>query len=167
MVKPPPTIALCAIFFIMLGCASEDRVAKLEKQVDELGAESKKNQAAADFDLQGKCAKDSRGWFNENWSRDKDTILLDYSNHYNRAQNKCFVLVELHYTLDKSGSWTGDMMLWDVYENTKYGNFAENHMISFNPTVSTHDEVVTCEVLNNRCKTVAEFNDLVVPYLKN
>jgi hypothetical protein len=135
MVKPPPTIVLCTIFSIMLACASEDRVAKLEKQVDELRVESRKNRAVADFDLQGKCAKDSRGWFNENWNRDKDTILLDYSSHYNRAQNKCFVLVEFHYTLDKSGSWTGDMMLWDVYENTKYGNFTENHMISFNPTV--------------------------------
>jgi hypothetical protein len=67
----------------------------------DLQAEIGKNAKSADFDLQSKCARDARTWFNDTWSRGKDTILLDYTNHYNKKSNQCFILVEYHYHLDK------------------------------------------------------------------
>ena len=62
-------------------------------------------------------------------SREKETILLDFTNHYNVKQNKCLILVEYHYKSQFTGpggeSWTNDTSLFDVYENAKYAYFAE------------------------------------------
>jgi hypothetical protein len=161
-------IALGVALSFAAGCDTGQRITRLEKENEELKAEIKKNQAAADFDLQAKCSKDARAWFNENWSRDKDTVLLDFTNHYNKAQNKCFILVEYHYSLnDGRGSWTGDMALSDIYENIKYGDFAENHLIFFKPTVGTKDQMLRCEVYGKKCKTLDEFNELIRSYLNN
>ena len=66
---------------VMGACDSSERIARLEKQNQALQAEISKSSTTADYDLQAKCSKDAREWFNENWSRDKDTILLDFTNH--------------------------------------------------------------------------------------
>jgi hypothetical protein len=156
---------------VTTGCDTGERLAKLEKQNQELLAEVKKGQASADFDLQGKCSKDARTWFNETWSRDKDTILLDFSNHYNKKENKCFILVEYHYKnhfeAPGGSAWTNHMTLWDVYENTKYSDFAENHYTVFKPKVSSSDEMILCETLSAKCKTVDEFNNFTRPYMND
>jgi hypothetical protein len=124
MARYVPMFVLGVVLSVAPGCDTGERIARLEKQNEELKAEIKKNQAAADFDLQAKCAKDARAWFNETWSRDKNTILLDYTNHYHRASNKCYILVEYHYSWgDKSGSWVNDMILYDVYENSQSREF--------------------------------------------
>jgi hypothetical protein len=67
-----------------------------------------------DHDLQAKCSKDAKTFFTEGWTRDKDPVLLDYSNHYNKAQNKCFIYVEYHFHTGTDASWTNDIFLWDV-----------------------------------------------------
>lgn len=151
----------------LAGCDTGERMSRMEKQNEELKAEIKKGQAAADFDLQAKCGKDSRAWFKENWSADKDTIILDFENHYNKAQNKCFELVEYHYNFGPNGSWINHMSLWDVYENTKYGDFAESTTIFFSPHYESKKSVSTCEVLGKKCTTVDEFNNLVRPFMNN
>jgi hypothetical protein len=155
------------VVFMGSGCDSGEKIARLEKQVDELKAEQKNNQAVADFDSQAKCAKDSRTWFNENWSRDKDTVMLEFANHYNKAQNKCFIVVEFHFSTDNRDSWTNSMSIWDVYENAKYGTFMENHTTYFKPVFKIDKRVVTCELLDKTCKSLEEFNDLTRPYLNN
>src|SRR5437870_4299927 len=85
-------------FLLLLSaCTSQqdnDRIAQLEKQTAELQAQVKIQQQAADLDLQAKCANDARVWFNENYHGDKNTTLLDFSNHHNKALNKCFILVQ-------------------------------------------------------------------------
>ncbi len=152
-------------------CDTSDRIARLEKQNQELQAQVNKGDAAADLDLQAKCSRDARAWFNENWSRDKDTILLDFTNHYNKKLNKCFVLVEYHYNSNFAGnggsSWTNDMEISDVYENAKYGRFGENHYTYWKPTASTSSQVISCELLDQKCKTVQEFEQLVRPYMND
>jgi hypothetical protein len=150
---------------LLVGCATDERVGRLEKRVEELNVEQKKNQAVVDFDLQGKCAKDSRTWFNENWSRDKDTALLTYTNHYNKTKNKCFVFVEYHYNFGPSGSWINDMTLWNIYENEKYGDFSQSTTVFLKPKYESTKSVASCEVYGKRCTTVEEFNNLVSPYL--
>jgi hypothetical protein len=120
-----------SILVIVAGCDHEARLTNLENDNQDLQAEIGKNAKNADFDLQSKCAGDARTWFNDTWSRDKDTILLDYTNHYNKRSNQCFILVEYHYHLDKNRSWVNDMNLYDVYENAKYGNISKNTMIYF------------------------------------
>ncbi|SRR6266700_3724782 len=158
-----------AAMILVVGCdrGQDQRIANLEKANQELKAEVEKNRNTADYDLQAKCSKDAKARFKENWATDKDTILLDFTNHYNRSMNKCFILVEYHYDVGKDGTWTNDMTVWDVYENSKYGNFAENHYISFKPKVETRDEVITCEFGSAKCKTIQEFNGLAGQYMNN
>lgn len=75
------SIALAALLF--LPCCDTERVDKLEKENADLKAALQKSNAASQFDLQQKCSNASKSWFRENWARDKDTILLDETNHYN------------------------------------------------------------------------------------
>jgi hypothetical protein len=133
-----------------------------------------KQNAAADFDLQAKCSTAARSWFNGNWaqtSRDKDTIFLDFSNHYDAKHNKCFILIQYHYKshlADPGGdSWTNDMILMDVYENAKYAELSENHVTNIKPTIHVNDEVITCEAQSDKCKLVDEFDSLIRPYMSN
>jgi hypothetical protein len=87
-------IALAAL--LVCSACDTDRLNKLEKENADLKAEVAKTNAAADFNLQEKCSNAAKSWFRENWPRDKDTILLDETNHYNSKMNKCFVEVEYH-----------------------------------------------------------------------
>jgi hypothetical protein len=149
----------------LTGCDTE-RLNKLEKENAELKAKVEKFDSARDFDLQAKCSKDSRAWFNENYGRDKTTTLLDFSNHYNKSSNTCMISIEWHYTQGPSISWVNLRSLWNVYENAKYGDFSEHHYVDLkNPP--SRDEVITCRVTDKQCKSVDEFNDLVQPYMNN
>lgn len=98
-------------------------------------------------------------------------MLLDYQDHYNAKQNKCFIHVEYHFDSHMAGpggnSWTNDITLYDVYENAKYGEFTESHRIYFEPKPSSGDDVITCEASEDKCKTIDEFNNLVRPYLSD
>jgi len=114
-------------------------------------------QAVAEYDLRDRCSRDAKTWFNENWSSDKNIVIPDYTNHYDKAMNKCFILLEHHVPLEGK-SWTNYMQLWDVQENTKYGSFSQ---------VLPDHPPVTCEVLKKKCKTLEEFNGLAAPYMNN
>jgi hypothetical protein len=156
------------MILFLAGCDTPDRVTHLEKQVQELQTKVSENQTVIDYNLQAKCAKDANTWFDEGWGRGgKGTILLDHTNHYNKALNKCFTLVEYHHETDPAPSWTNMVSLWDVYENSKYADFTENHFTYFRPTLTTSNEVFTCECNNKKCKSFDEFNGLVRPYMSN
>jgi hypothetical protein len=150
-----------------LGCDTSERVARLEKQNQELQAEIKKGQATANYDLQAKCSKDAREWFNEHWTRDKDTIFLDFTNHYSKAMNKCFIVTEFHYYASflEKGSWMNDIDLTDVYENNKYGNFTEKHEVFLKPEYHFEEHVQECQVNELKCKTLEEFRSLTKQYM--
>ena len=162
-------LALAGIMAVGLGCSERERTAKLEKQVQDLQTElKKKERAGGDLESQAKCARDSKAWFAENWGRgDKDTIMLTYTNHYSKSLNQCFILIEYHYRLGVPPSWFNHMGLWNVYENSEYGTFGENHFVHTKPEYKTEDMVGACQVSGNTCRTLAEFNDLVRPYLSD
>ena len=152
---------------LVVGCNNSERIAGLEKQNQEMKGEISKLRAASDYDLQAKCSRDARAWFNENWSRDKNTMLLDFTNHYNKNLNKCLALVEFHFLFDpNSGSWTNDMTLWDIYENSKYGNYAESHLVYTKP-FRVEDQMNRCEMLDKTCKTIEEFKAFVRSYMND
>src|SRR5580700_10087879 len=104
------SLLICAgALLLATGCDIPGRLSRLEKQTKEMQSERDR---VTDYDLQAKCSKDAKTWFGENWSSDKDTMLLDYRNHYNKKQNKCFIFVEYHYkdqiVIPGEGSWTND-----------------------------------------------------------
>ena len=161
-------IGLLACCALLAGCDA-DRTAKLEKENAELKAKIDNQSLVVEYDLQAKCSKDARAWFNGNWSRDKDKILLDFTNHYDAKLNKCFILVEYHHKSDFAGpggnSWTNEMSLTDVYQNAKLAYFAENHITNWKPEFSLRNKVISCNVLDKECKTGEEFNNFVSRYM--
>lgn len=158
---------VAAALLVSTGCDS-DRIANLEKQNKELQTElSKSRNAVAEYDLQSKCSKDARGWFSENWNRDKDSILLDYTNHYNKGLNKCFIVVEYHYRFMTADSWMNHMSLWDVSENSKYGEFSESHVVLQKPDFKIEDKVVECEVAGKKCTDLQGFNQIARAYMND
>lgn len=93
-------------------------------------------------------------------------MLLNYSDHYNKEQNKCFLLARLQEDNSalQPGSWTNEMMLWHIYENAQYGEVVETRRRSFKPD-SSREEVVSCNVLYKPCASVNEFEELVRNYM--
>ena len=162
-------VAVSLIIAALCGCDYDQRLATLEKQTKDLQQEVKSNRAAGAYDLSEKCARASKAWFQANWQPDKDTILLDYTNHYNQKLNKCFITVEYHYNT-RGGPrdlWTNNMSLWDVNENAKYADFVENHY--FNPKANpmATSEVVICEVTQTKCASIDEFNRMTSSYMED
>jgi hypothetical protein len=164
-------LLLCLVF---VGCDAE-KVARLEKQNEELKAALKKSETTADYDEKARCSKDARTWFNENWAatgRDKDTMLLDFTNHFQKKSNRCFILVEYHYrtplTSGSGEAWTNSINLYDVSENNAYGAFSMNHFTYWKPPpITTSEELLSCKVEGTECKTIEEFNRLVQTYMSD
>jgi len=152
---------------LVVGCDYGARLSRLEKQTEELKAETKRNQAATEYDLATKCSRDGKAWFRENFPPDKDTIALTYTNHYNRSKNGCFILVEWHYNIGKQGSWTNHMSLWDVNENAQYADFSQSHMVTMIPEYRVEDQPVHCSTNPKKCATQDDFNDYVGGFLNN
>ncbi len=84
-------------------------------------------------------------------------MLLQETNHYNSKLGKCFVLVEWHYSDEgnKTSSWQNVVMLFDAYENHKYGDFSEYHSlgVDFKPTTSLYG----CSVDGQKCTSIEDF----------
>jgi hypothetical protein len=55
-------------------------------------------------------------------------------------------------------STLSDSSLWNVYENSEYGEFLVGE---------PRDKVLTCEMLGQKCTTLDQFNDLIRPYLND
>jgi hypothetical protein len=86
----------------------------------------KQQQQSVELDMQAKCAKDAHAWFNQNYRQDKETAFLDYSNHYNRSLNKCFILVQHNWWLNPSQQLISkDVIAYDVYENLEMARSGE------------------------------------------
>src|ERR1700727_1379324 len=162
------TTLIVLIALVISGCDS-DRIGRLEQQNQELQDQLKKQQTTASLDVQSKCSHDAKIWFSENWNRrDKDTVLLDFTNHYNKEMNKCFIVVQYHYSFGATqGTWMNDMTLWDVYENAKYAQFSESHVMA-KDFMSVKEDIITCDPPSgNKCKSIEEFNNSLTSYMNN
>jgi hypothetical protein len=160
-----PILSLIATMLIVSGCDDPQRTARVEKENAELKAQLNEKNITRNYDLEARCSKDAKAWFHEHYQPDKDTLLLDFTNHYNLASNQCFVLVELHLNTGGEGSWVNNMSLWNVYENSRYGNFSEDHDIDSKNGSTNH--VFECEMLGSECTTINQFNGLAQTYMSN
>jgi len=162
-----PVLLLVLFSLILLSACDTDRVSKLEKENSEL----KSQLASADLALQEKCSKAAKAWFRESFHPDKNTVLLDQTNHYNRKMNKCFIMVEYHYNSGRGPvgePWYNDISLWDVFENSKYAGFTESHIVyPISSKLSPEDKVDHCDVAGTACKTLDEFNSLTRSYMND
>jgi type II secretory pathway component PulJ len=167
-----PILSLILAVLAVSGCDDLQRTARLERENADLKAQLKERDAqlqekdvSRNYELEARCSKDARVWFNQNYSRDKDTMLLTFSNHYHVASNQCYIFVEYHWKQGVGESWMNDISLWNVYENDQVGTFLEDHIINFKPT--DFSKISTCEVYGSKCTTIDQFNGLVQPYMNN
>ena len=116
-----------------------------------------------DYELQERCGKRSEEWFKskygDGFSRSDDgNMRSHYKNHYNKKQNKCFILINNNFVdtnkkNNKDQSFT-DKFLYDVNENGYYGSYM--NMV----------EGSDCIFLEKKCKSEKEWDLLVKPYME-
>lgn len=150
-------------------CDTSERLSRLEKQNQELQESLKKTETASDYDLKSRCSREAKTWFNENWSADKNTLLLTFNDHYNKPQNKCFILVENHrknlYSADDS--WVNTVAIYDVQENNKFAEITVYHNAVSKPQFHIEEIVTECTVTAKDCKTFDEFYALSRGYMND
>jgi hypothetical protein len=114
-----------------------------------------------DYELQERCGKRAEERYKQEVgnpvSSDKDsTYLINYTNHYNKRLNKCFMLITTNsYPKDKSRDIITIKTLIDINENKEYGNL-----------VKIKNAIMTCEVANKQCKSENEWENLVRPFME-
>ena len=111
-------------------------------------------------ELQEQCGKRSNEFFSKEYGngtvRIKDeTTTIYYTNHYNRKQNKCLLLLKSAYILNdkKKGNKYSENLL-DIDENQEYGYFINN------------GKNIVCFVLDKECKSKEGWDLLVKPYME-
>jgi len=83
-------------------------------------------------------------------------MLINYTYHYNKKMNKCFVLLETtNYKNNEAVSNIKE--LWDINENENYGKFFK---------YVKDDKPFACKVANKRCHSEYAFDSLVKPYME-
>jgi hypothetical protein len=154
---------------ILATACDQDKVAQLEKANKDLRTELDKQKQIIDLDTQGKCANAAKQYFQEEFSADSSTILLDHHSHYNKPLGKCFVMVEWHYTdkYSKTGSWYNLIKLVDAYQRDEYGTFSLYTDISIGPKFSSEERLYQCEVSGAKCTSIQQFSQFASPFMTN
>jgi hypothetical protein len=112
-------------------------------------------------ELQEQCGKRSSEFFNKEYDngtvKTKDgTTTTQFTHHYNKKQNKCFLLLKsTHIFNDKKKGHRYLENLLDINENKEYGYFIENV------------KSIVCFVLDKECKSEQEWESLVKPYMED
>lgn len=143
---------------VVAGC-NNDRVARLESEVQSLKQELSQVRKVNALELQAKCAADAKAWFHEHWQPDKDTALLDYSSHYNPVSNKCFAEVYYNWSLStgRTTMLNQSTTIHDIYENSEYGRMAITSKIGEYPSPQ---KITSCAVYGSKCTTAEEYRGL-------
>ena len=115
-----------------------------------------------EYELQERCGKRAEEVFRKEYENRNigESWMSNYTNHYNRKLNKCFILVTSNFFPDKKfreeyGIQT-DKTLWDINEYKYYGEFVK----------FSKSGVSYCEVLGKRCSSENEWDSLVKPYME-
>jgi hypothetical protein len=150
--------AVIALTILVAGC-NNDRVARLESEVQSIKQELSQVRKINGLELQAKCSGDAKTWFHENWQRDKDTNLLDYSAHYNAVSNKCFIEIYFNWSISaiRTTALHKSTTIHDIYENTEYGRLGQMSKIG---EFSEPERITECVVYGSKCKTVEEYRVL-------
>jgi hypothetical protein len=167
---------VCVVCAVLAGCGKSEEVKHLEKQNAELQAELAQRKTTDEFSLERKCASDAKVWFRENMGSrsalpptlSSAVKLLDFTNHYSKSLNKCFILVQLN--LGAAGAMKGQFSeshtLYDVYDNNELGGVSVMHFGEIG-SEKPPDDVSECSVAGKKCKSFEEFMALAGPYVKN
>jgi len=156
--------ALVIIVATLLAACNGGKIAELEKQTKELRAELETQKTIVDLDTQAKCSNEAQRFFTEKYlPRTKQTVILDYTNHYNSKLRKCFIKVEWNYrgSPPQERDLFKVVQIADVYENVEYGSVSEHHHSESGQMVSLD----YCTVRDVECKTSSAFFQSITPLM--
>ena len=147
--------------------AQEDKIARLEKENKELATKLDAALKTANLDMQAKCAQEARLVYNESGlKREEKDAWSDYTNHYNRRLNKCFVMFD---TSQWHGSgFTVYKSVLDAFEGRGYGEYfwsnpRDKPAWEVKPTVC---RVTLLSGEHKDCESVEEFEQLIKVYME-
>ena len=114
--------------------------------------------AKEEYELQARCGEQSRGEFAKQYGNgiiktQEGQDLASFKNHYNKRLNKCFYLLRYaSYTIKgkNAGAVSELIWLWDLNENNEIGTYTGS---------------MVCQVAGVPCKSKAEWDALVKPYM--
>jgi hypothetical protein len=113
------------------------------------------------YELQERCGKQAAEYFKQEYgngtSGTKDWLqTADYSNHYNKINNKCFVLLTISNIPYKDKASRTFKMLFDLNEHKEYGGFLEFGT----------DKPSLCKVSGTFCNSEDEWDALAKPFIE-
>jgi hypothetical protein len=113
-----------------------------------------------DSGLQEKCGKYCKEYFIKTYGNgrievDNGQENWTYDNHYNKKLNKCFILTTTLVSTKNKMHGGKRKEIFDIREYTSYGEF-----------LMIDDQLIFCNVLEEKCKSESEWDQLVKPYMK-
>lgn len=160
-------VVVGGLLIFVPGC-NQDKIARLEKENQELAAKLEAVVRSANLDAQAKCAEQGRLAFNESGLKNKGLAnYANHYNHYNQKLNKCFVQF---FTITHEGK--GPVIyrsVQDAFEGKVYAEYYWN-----NSEGKQAPEVIpfTCKVTllsgeETFCGSDKEFDELLKVYMGN
>jgi len=109
--------------------------------------------------LQEKCAEGAKNFFKQHYTaynKGEDfEVITQYTNHYNKKLDRCFIRVELLRTGKSQPKRM--IFLYDAFEGEEYGWFCFD---------LEKETIFVCYVKNENCNSLGEFDKLIRPYLE-
>jgi len=115
------------------------------------------------YELQERCNKRAEERFKSEYGdglvryNSELHAITNYTTHYNRKLNKCFVLLSAVFLTDEKEKRNVLKRFVDINENIELGTF-EN--------LSSLDKKITCSVFGKECCSETEWDSLVRPYME-
>ena len=119
------------------------------------------------YEMDEKCAADTRAWFKANYSQPLEPLKVQGGgeilvtegidqNHYSRKLNGCFAVLVTTTTFPRPHAQiVQGNALWDVNENRQVGVLVRKDL----------QTVTACKVDGTECTTKAEFESMARDYL--
>jgi outer membrane murein-binding lipoprotein Lpp len=160
-----PLLTFVLVSLMLFGTAcNQDKIARLEKQNQELAAKLDAIAKAANLDTQAKCAQQARIAFNES-GLDKQA-MRGYTNHYNQKLNSCFVRLNSLKAAGKDlATYTS---VQDAFEGKSYAEYFSAN-IKGEPPWSVKPSVCMVTMASGEdkdCESKKEFEELVKVYME-
>jgi hypothetical protein len=115
------------------------------------------------YELQERCNKRAEERFKSEYGDGLSQYnaelhaITHYTTHYNRKLNKCFVLLSAVFLTDDKEKRNVLKRFVDINENIELGTFQN---------LSSIDRKMTCFVFGKECYSEADWDLLVIPYMK-
>ena len=123
-----------------------------------------KEQSKEKYELQERCGKWCEEYFNKEYGNgiinggDGERLISNYTNHYNKKINKCFILItstEFIRNMENKIESIRMKTLFDLNKNKEYGSLVQ---------FENNNKPINCRILEKYCNSEKEWDLLVKPY---